>query len=554
MWLALNMPESLSDRYAELLSGSYDCTDRIVLNAYFRMGHTPGGFRVWWEILTGSEGTLDNAHLMRMAGRFSRRVHGYAKAEGIPLVHCQAGQHKHELAEEYLAKTQISQGMFLILVGRAQAPVWDVTTNRHHIEPKRPMPYVNHYSFHILDPEWGHITIKISGHPPFPAQVILNGHEYVACQAAKAGIRFTKEGNCFTEISDAAGLAKIADTLSGQQAIGRLQSVCERWIYSSCLCFGLELEEQKRSGFHYQYSNYQVEYSRNLIFSSGREMDEVFQALIDRSRVLLDLQKVKTILGSHRRPKFHWRKNNSAQWEVAVEKPAYDLTIFKLHCGKLTLKIYTKGERLLRIEVVVHNTGALQCGRSLEKFPQILMLARDILQRFMDALSCIDQCFIADSMLEELPAPSSVGKTKVGGIDLNKARMRWVVQALIALGVSPSARGFTASELARQVRILSNQIESDYGPRRAAYDLKKLRAKNLVQRIGQTRRYQSTASGLRAMVALVVLRNKAIKPLLVAAQRRRKSRGAQNPRPIDRHYETIRMAMQGVFDELGLAA
>ena len=105
---------------------------------------------------------------------------------------------------------------------------------------------------------------------------------------------------------------------------------------------------------------------------------------------------------------------------------------------------------MLRIEVVVHNTGTLQCGRSLEKFPQILMLARDILQRFVDALSCIDQCFIADSMLEELPAPSSVGKTKVGGIDLNKARMRWVVEALIALGVSPSARGFTASELARR--------------------------------------------------------------------------------------------------------
>jgi hypothetical protein len=92
------------------------------------------------------------------------------------------------------------------------------------------------------------------------------------------------------------------------------------------------------------------------------------------------------------------------------------------------------------------------------------MLARDILQRFMDALSCIDQCFIVDSMLEELPAPSSVGKTEVGGIDLNKARMRWVVEALIALGVSPSARGFTASELARQVRLLSNQTESDYGP------------------------------------------------------------------------------------------
>jgi len=117
-------------------------------------------------------------------------------------------------------------------------------------------------------------------------------------------------------------------------------------------------------------------------------MDQVFQSLIDRSRVLLDLQRVKTILGYQQRPKFHWRKKNSAQWEVTVEK----------------------------------------------------------------------------------------------------------------------------------------------------------------------RRYQSTPSGLRAMVALVVLRNKAIKPLLAAAHRRRKSRGAQNPRPIDKHYETIRTAMQGVFDELGLAA
>ena len=547
------MPDSLSDRYAELLTGSYDCVDRIVLNAFFRMGHGPGGFRVWWRALTGSEETLDNTHLMRMAGRFSRRIHGYAKANGIPVVHCAAGERKHELAEEYLAKTNITQGLFLILVGRAQAPVWDVSVN-HHIEPKKPMPYVNHYSFHILDPEWGHITIKISGHPPFPAQVILNGHEYVACQARKAGISFTKEGNCFTQISDAAGLAKIADTLSGQQAIGRLNQACERWIYTTCLCFALELEEQKRSGFRYQYSNYQVEYSRNLIFEIGGHMDQVFQALIDRSRVPLDLETIKTILGYQRRPRYRQRKSKSAQWEVAVEKATYDLTILKLHCGKLTLKIYTKGERVLRIEVVVHNTQELQCGRSLEKFPQIVVQAKEILERFMNALSCIDQCFIADSMLEELPTPSRVGTTKVGGIDLNKPRMRWVVEAVIALCLSLSPHGFTASELARQVRVLSNQGESEYGARRAAYDLKKLRGKEIVRRIGQTRRFQSTSSGLKAMVALVVLRNKAIKPLLAAAQDLRPSRGAQNPRPLDRNYEIIRTAMQVVFQELGLAA
>ncbi len=324
------MMDGLSTLYQDLLSGSYDCVDRIVLNAYFRMGHGPGGFRAWWRALTGSDETLENAHLMRMAGRFSRRIRGYAKAHNIPVIDCLAGDRKHDIAEEYLAKTKVTQGLFLVLVGRAQAPVWDVSPN-HHIERKKPMPYVNHYSFHILDPEWGHITIKISGHPPFPAQVILNGHEYVACQARKVALGFTKEGNCFTHISDTARLAKIAETLSGQRAIGRLSQVCERWIYTTCLCFALDLEEQKRSGFRYQYSNYQIEFSRNLVFEVGGHMEQVFQALIDRSRAPLDLKTIRTILGYRRRPRYRKRKKQSAQWEVAVERPVYDLTIFKLH-------------------------------------------------------------------------------------------------------------------------------------------------------------------------------------------------------------------------------
>ena len=102
--------------------------------------------------------------------------------------------------------------------------------------------------------------------------------------------------------------------------------------------------------------------------------------------------------------------------------------------------------------------------------------------------------------------------------------------------------------------MLSKQNESEYGARRAAYDLKKLRGKKIVRRIGQTRRYESIPKGLRAMAALVVLRNKAIKPLLAAAQKLRPSRGAQNPTTLDTHYDTIRTAMQGVFQELGLVA
>ena len=543
--------DGLSTRYHDLLGGSYDCVDRIVLNAYFLTGHSPGGFRLWWRALTGSDDTLHNAYLMRMAGRFSRRLRAYAKAHNIPLIDCAVGERKHDIAEEYLAHTTITHGLFLILAGRARAPVWEVGIN-YHLRRKLPMPYVNHYSFHILDPKWGHITIKISGHPPFPAQVMLNGHEYVACQALKAGIRFIKEANCFTHISKPAALARIADTLSQRWTVGRLRRVCDRWIYSTCLCFALDLEEQQRSGFRYQYFSYQIEYSRNLLFEIAGHMEQVFQALIDRSRVPLDIKTIKTIVGYKHRPKYRPRQNKPSPWEVTVERPVYDLTIFKLHCGKLTLKVYTKGERVLRIEAVAHDTRELRCGRSLENFAHLVVALKNMLQRFMDALSCIDQCFIADDFLEQLPAPARVGKTQVGGIDLNQPRMRRVAEAVISLSASPD--GFTASQLATQVRALSKQTLSEYHPRRAAYDLKKLRAKQIVRRIGRTRRYETVPAGLRAITALVVIRNKAIKPLLAAAQEIRPARGPQNPRLIDNHYQTIRLAMRGVFHELGVAA
>ncbi len=60
--------DGFSDRCGELLTGGYDCVDRVVLNAYYPLGHSPGGFRYWWRLLHGDDAQLDDTHLMRMAG------------------------------------------------------------------------------------------------------------------------------------------------------------------------------------------------------------------------------------------------------------------------------------------------------------------------------------------------------------------------------------------------------------------------------------------------------------------------------------------------------
>lgn len=549
------MSDELSQQYQDLLDGTYDCVDRIVLNGYFIMGYSPGGFRVWWRLLhDGSDEELDNAHLMRMAGRFSRRVRGFANAHDIPVIDCRRGERKHEIAEEYLATHSVESGLFLVLVARAVAPVWEVerTTRgaiRNLVSKK---PFVNHYSFHIMDPEWGHVTIKMSGHPPFGTQIILNGHEYVACQARKAGISFTKEGNCFTQISDPAGLATVADTLSEAQTIGRLTQVCERWIYSACLCFGLDFEEQKQTGFHYSYSVYQAEYSHNLVFRVGGQMDQVFQRMVDRTRACLDVPRLRTLFGAYARPHRDRKKSPAPRLEVVVERPTYDLTLFKVHFGALTLKGYTKGERVLRFEAIVHNTSDLRCGRVLDKFPIIVTRLKGMLERFLTTLDCVDVAFIADDTLDRMPLASQLGKSRVGGVDLNKPRIRAAVGAAIAL--SPSPRGFGVAQFASKVHHMTGQTDRQYSTRQAAYDLKKLRGKDLIQKLPASRRYQAPPDAIRTMAALLVLRDQVVRPILAGIRVPTQGRKPANWTAVDRDYENLRVNMKALFQDLGVAA
>jgi hypothetical protein len=541
--------DDFSQRYGDLLSGSYDCVDRIVLNA-FSLGHHPGGFRCWWQRLhDGSEEQLDNTHLMRMAGRFARRVKAWANANGVPLMYCKAGERKHLIAEEYLETHSVAPGVFLILAAKAPASVWEVSRSDagviRNLAKKR--AFVNHYSFHIMDPAWGHLTIKMSGHPPFGAQVILNGHEYVACQAQVAGIGFTKEGNCFTQIADPQRLAQVADALPQLAAIGRLGQVCDRWIYSACLCFGLDLDEQRRSGFRYEYSVYQAEYSRNLLFRSGGQMQDLFDRVLDRTRSRLDIPALRTLFGLKARPHRN-RASGPPTQEIVIEKPQYGLTWFKVQFGRLQLKAYTKGEHVLRLEATVHNTKELRCRRSLDHFCEIITRLAAMAGRFATTLDCADIGFLPDGVLDQLPLPSQLGATRTGGIDLNKPRIRAALSAALALAPAPA--GFTVAEFTAKVRAMSRH--NRYTTRQAAYDLRKLRGKGLVDKPGRTRRYHVPTDAARTIAALLALRDHVIAPILAGVRSPRMGRKPAIWTRIDRRYETLRIGMQDLFHDLGI--
>ncbi|MGH3780848.1 MAG: hypothetical protein ACRDRO_09535 [Pseudonocardiaceae bacterium] len=338
--------------------------------------------------------------------------------------------------------------------------------------------------------------------------------------------------------------------MSQPATIGRLTQVCERWIYTACLCFGLDLDEQERSCFRYGYSVFQAEYSRNLMFTVGAQMDQVFDRAVDRTRSRLDVPTLRTLFGAKQRPGRNGTPDLSLRLAAVIETPRYDLTLFKVHFGNLTLKAYTKGEHVLRFEAVVHNTKQLRCGRVLDRFPEIIGRLAGMVDRFATTLDCVDVTFIGDGLLDQLPLPSQIGATRVGVVDVNKPRIRAALSAALALSTAPS--GFTVTEFTTKVHTMTGQTDSDYTSRQGAYDLRKLRGKDLITKPGRTRRYQIPAHLAGTIAALLTLREQVIAPILAGVRSPRLGRKPATWTPVDRDYETLRINMHTLFHHLGI--
>ena len=318
---------------------------------------------------------------------------------------------------------------------------------------------------------WGHVTIKMSGQPPFGAQIILNGHEYVGLPSPGGGDSIHQGRQLLHRGRQPRGPGSDRRCVVAGCGCWRLSQVCRTWIYSACLCFALDLDQQLRSRFVYGFAVYQLEYSRNLIFADGAS------DAADRPR-----RGGPDPIPPRRAQAAHHLRHRAASSPHPTTFPGYrgrdqdtyrrDLTVFKLHFGRLIGKAYTTGERVLRFAAIAHNTAELRCGRMIEKFPEIVTRLAGVVERFASALDCVDTGFRADGVLDQLPprpgsAPPASARRPQQTPDANALRA--------ALALAPAPNGFTVGNFAAKVHAKTGT--SEYTIRRAAYDLRKLRDK-----------------------------------------------------------------------------
>ena len=171
-----------------------------------------------------------------------------------------------------------------------------------------------------------------------------------------------------------------------------------------------------------------------------------------------------------------------------------------------------------------------------------------MVDRFTTMLDCVDVGFLPDGILDRLPAPSQIGAVRVGGIDTNKPRTRAAMAAVTALAVAPD--GFTVADLAATGP--RPRPAADYTIRQAAYDLRKLRGKQLVIKPG---RAAATTSPTTPPAPSPPSSPSATtsSPPSSPASANPSDRPPNTYTRIDRDYDTLRTGLRTLFNDLGIA-
>jgi len=197
-------------------------------------------------------------------------------------------------------------------------------------------------------------------------QIILNGQRVRRLPGHKRHLSFTKEDNCFTQIADAADLAGLQTPCPkhgcrapgpGGDGVGSTRRAS---------VFALSIREQERTGFRYAYSVFKSNTVATTV-SSRQSTRPGLSAHSRRTRARLDVRQVRTLFGANgvlTGTAHAIRRLDSRLW---FETLAYDLTVFKIHFGNLTLKAYTKGEHVLRVERPCI-TRTTEVGRVVDRF------------------------------------------------------------------------------------------------------------------------------------------------------------------------------------------
>jgi len=466
-----------------------ECIDRMYLNVWVpRLAYGAGvqGFFV------GHRGHhyASTALMDPMTKAFVADIHGFVAARGLELVSF-GKERKDDVAGEFLARFTGAEGV--LFVGRAQekALVW--RTQRRYNQAGEPYAwlvrstaFINYFYFYCLDEDFGPFFIKFSTYFPYTAKLCINGNECAKRQAAKAGIGFEALDNGFATVDDVAGLQAICDSLGPAQ----IDALLRKWLRILPTPF---TDEDEAAGYRYELSIQQAEFSLTQMLDAPVSGRIFFEQVI---RDNLDIGRPDHVALIFDRRILNGRKRKTpGRFRTRV---ITDGVIPSLHADYKNTKIkqYHKQGRALRTETTINNPHDFGVTKRLTSLPDLRQLGFTANRRLLSVQTISHDPIRGAKAFTDLTTPVLTDSaTRIAGLRFGDDRVHALLRALLVHRLLP--HGFTNRELRTLTAPLLGKRFEDITAGQMTYDLRRLRAHGLIERIPRSRRYHVTDTGLQ---------------------------------------------------------
>ena len=537
------------DRLSELLGHhvqfTYTAWDRIVLNGYLDRLQRPENLVYFFREVVGVPSVTPEV-LMSRTAPYRAWVARYAQEHAIPLVMAPKGQRKEEAVAPYYRRFKAPEGVACILTSVEQGRTFVSYTPRY--PPPSGDPHYRllgacrkrflHYYFYLLDPVLGPMSLRVGTFLPFTLACFLNGHSFLAQELTRGGVAFRKDDNAFLAVADVAALEAASERLTPRL----IEQRCDHWARRLAPAFSTA--ERAALPLGYRYSVAQIELATDVIFKRSAPLKALFHRATELGILLGGADRTTHLFGRRITQRY------AGKLQTVLDRRNAGQPILRSYYRSSFVKQYEKGDRLLRTETCLNNTYDVGIGRNLEHLPALRTRMAATNLRYLDAQAELLASTVDAGDLATLARPVQVGARRVPGLKLEDDRVIRLLEGLLHPGT------FVADWTSREVytRLLTRHrlAEAEYRLSQLRYDLGKLRAHGLVERLGTSRRYRLTPRGVKLGVLLVKLRTRLLGPLASLAVDAIPRRPTPIPSEVEAAFRQVDAALDHLCATLGL--
>ena len=178
--------EAFVAKHAAKIRGTLGCFDRVLFRGYLPL---MSGFAMA-EFLRSKriERLTLKPFLLQQAERIKKHAGVMASQTGRPYQYLSEPVRKEDLARKIAERDRISEGLVCVFSVVEPCRTFSLVWKEHHALVRPAKRKCLQFYYYFMDRQLGLIHVKVQSWFPFPIQVYVNGHEWLARRLDRHGL------------------------------------------------------------------------------------------------------------------------------------------------------------------------------------------------------------------------------------------------------------------------------------------------------------------------------------------------------------------------------